>query len=86
MLAWEAREGHKLKTAMIGMVLGQHLDVLVIGVGVNGRIKVPEKTIEKAYQDGIREVIVEKTPDACRVYNDLVRSGKRVALLAHGTC
>jgi hypothetical protein len=84
--AWAARKGHKLKPAMIGMVLGHDLDVLVIGVGVNGRIKVPQKTIEKAYEEGIREVVVEKTPDACKIYNKLVRSGKRIALLAHGTC
>jgi len=29
---------------------------------------------------------VLKTPDACRAYNPLVREGKRVVLLAHGTC
>jgi hypothetical protein len=85
-MAWAAREGHKLKPGMIRMVLDHDVDILVIGVGVNGRIKVPEKTIEKAHKDGITEVIVEKTPDACRIYNDLVKSGKRVAFLAHGTC
>ncbi len=85
-LPWEARERHRLKPGMIGLVLGHHVDVLVIGAGVNGRIKVPKKTIARAYRDGIKEVIVEKTQDACAVYNELERLGKRVALLAHGTC
>ncbi len=85
-LAWDARKGHRLKPEMIAIVLGHDLEVLVIGAGVDGRIKVPRKTLDRAYADGIGEVIVEKTPDACATFNTLSRSGKRVALLAHGTC
>jgi len=42
--------------------------------------------IETAHEHGIKEVIVEATPDACKRYNKLYGKGKRVALLAHGTC
>jgi hypothetical protein len=85
-LAWGARKGHKLKPEMIDIVLGHDIETLVIGVGVNGRIKVPQKTLDRAYTDGISEVIVERTPAACEKFNALFRSGRLVALLAHGTC
>lgn len=84
--AWDTRKGHRLKPGMIGMVLGHQVDVLVIGVGVRGRIKVPEKTLDRASKDGIIEVIIKKTPEACAIYNDLIRQGRHAALLAHGTC
>ena len=58
----------------------------MIGNGVNGALTVPEKTRKKINAAGITTLIVEKTPDACRTYNKLVRQVERAALLAHGTC
>lgn len=84
--AWTERKGHTLREDMITGVLDRGLDALVIGMGVWGRISCPEP-VKKAIRDrGIDEVFVQKTPEACETYNRLVRAGKRVALLAHGTC
>ena len=83
---WEARHGHKLDPNMVDCVLGKGIDILVIGIGVYGRIKVRNKALKKIKADGIDEIIIENTPDACEVYNQLYQQGKRVALLAHGTC
>jgi len=83
---WSARKGHKLKPSMVDCVLGKDIQVLVIGNGVNGAIKVPKKTREKLRSAGIETLIIEKTPSACCKYNDLLRQGERAALLAHGTC
>lgn len=85
-LPWAARKGHRLTPPMLQVVLGEGVDVLVIGAGVYGRIKVPRRTIDAAKAGGISRVIVEKTPKACETYNELARAGKAVALLAHGTC
>lgn len=84
--AWEARKGHRLEPKMVVCVLGNDIDVLVIGNGVYGRIEVPKKTMNKIKEAGVSKVIIEKTPDACKTYNRLVNQGEYVALLAHGTC
>lgn len=83
---WEARHGHRLDPNMVEPVLGLGIDILVIGNGVYGRIKVRNKTLKKIRDDGVEEILVEKTPDACKSYNQFYHQGKRVALLAHGTC
>jgi len=83
---WPARKGHRLKPSMVECVLGQEVATLVIGNGVNGAIRVPEKTRKRLRSDGIETLIIEKTPQACRTYNQLLRQGERAALLAHGTC
>jgi hypothetical protein len=83
---WQERKGHRLKTKMVLLVLKPDVEILVIGNGVNGAIRVPEKTRQAIKTAGIVELIIEKTPAACEIYNRLVGEGKAVALLAHGTC
>lgn len=83
---WKARKGHRLKPSMVSCVLNADVEVLVIGNGVNGALKVLKKTRQKILSSGIERLIVEETPKACETYNRLLREGKRVALLAHGTC
>lgn len=84
--AWRERKGHKLKPSMITGVYDREVDVLVIGVGVYGAITCPERVREAVRGHGISELIVEETPEACATYNALFWEGRRVALLAHGTC
>lgn len=83
---WKEREGHLLDSDMITGVFDKGIKVLIIGIGVNGMIECPEKVIKKIQKKGIQEVILKKTPDACKLYNRLFHKGKKVALLAHGTC
>ncbi|HET89863.1 MAG TPA: hypothetical protein ENN99_03860 [Chloroflexi bacterium] len=84
--AWRERQGHKLKKSMITGVYDRGVDVLVIGVGVYGALKCPDKVRKAIRERGIPELIVQPTPQACATYNDLFHQGKKVALLAHGTC
>jgi len=84
--SWSARKGHRLKPSMVDCVLGEGATILVIGNGVNGAIKVPKKTCQKVRDAGIETLIIEKTPKACKTYNELIHRGKRAAFLAHGTC
>ncbi len=83
---WKERDGHVLKKSMITGVYDEKLDVLVLGVGIEGAIEVPDKVRRDVAEHGIAELVIERTPDACRVYNERQRAGQRVALLAHGTC
>ena len=84
--AWEEREGHLLKKSMITGIYNQGVDILVVGVGVERALKCPRKVIKAIHNRGIKRVIVKSTPKACKVYNKLYCRGKKVALLAHGTC
>ncbi len=83
---WQSRKGHRLKPKMVACIKGQAIDVLVIGSGVHGALKIPQKTRTAILTEGVQELIIEKTPQACRVFNRLTQEGKQVALLAHGTC
>ncbi len=84
--AWSARKGHTVKPHMLLPVLGEGVQVLVIGNGVYGKLKITQAGRKAIREGGIEELIVEKTPDACGVYNRLVHEGRRVAFLAYGTC
>lgn len=84
--SWKERKGHKLKPEMVARVFGRGVSVLVIGNGVNGAIKVKKRTINAIMDAGIAELIIERTPKACEIYNQIVRDGRQAALLAHGTC
>ena len=59
--------------------------VIIIGTGAYGAVKPPKEIIEFIKKQGIK-VIVEKTADACKTYNSLLKQGKKVAALLHNTC
>ncbi|MHB1319534.1 MAG: Mth938-like domain-containing protein [Anaerolineae bacterium] len=83
---WAERKGHLLRRQMITGIVPGAADTLVIGTGVYGRIKCPKKLRRELEASGLCEVIVQPTAEACATYNRLVSEGRRVALLAHGTC
>lgn len=83
---WKERKGHEIRKSMITGVYDEDVDVLVIGAGVESGLDVPGKVKKDIAAHGIDELIVEPTPEACRIYNRLYREGRKVALLAHGTC
>ena len=83
---WKERKGHRLAPEMLERVYGRGIEVLVIGCGVHRALECPDDVIAAAHQHGVAEVIVKATPEACQEYNRLYNQGRRVALLAHGTC
>ena len=83
---WKERKGHRLTPDMITGVDKKDMEILIIGIGVNGDIVHSDDVPNTITEQGIGQVIFEKTPTACKMYNTLYHEGKRVALLAHGTC
>ena len=83
---WRERRGHRLRARMITGVLDRGIEVLVIGTGVYGSLKCSKKVRLSIAERGIDEIVVQRTPRACRTFNTLYHQGRRVALLAHGTC
>ncbi len=83
---WKDRKGHMLNQSMVEKAIDKDIDIVVIGNGADGALIVPEDVVSYLLENGIKEVIVEKTPEACKIYNGLFHDGKKVALFAHGTC
>lgn len=83
---WKERKGHLLTSEMITGVFDLGLETLIIGNGVEGKLDCPEKVKRSIKRRGIPNVVLLRTPKACKLYNDLFSEGLKVAMLAHGTC
>ena len=60
-------------------------EIIIIGTGSSGVVQVSDDIKEKIKAEGI-QIIVEKTQEACRIYNDLRKKEKKVAAVLHSTC
>ena len=81
---WWRKEGHDLHIEDIESIFKEQLEVLIIGTGKYGVMKVPVQTREYIESNGI-DLIVEPTDKACEVYNRVSKDKKAVAAL-HLTC
>ena len=81
---WWRRKGHELFLGDITRVLTENPEVLVVGTGTSGLMKVLPEVGRAAEAQGIK-LIAETTEEACHAYNQLCRSQKVVAAL-HLTC
>jgi hypothetical protein len=82
--SWWRKEGHLLRFADLSELLQAKPDVLVIGTGYAGVMRVPRETIDLITAQGI-EVKVERTSNAVALYNAL-QNGKMVIAALHITC
>jgi len=82
---WWRKEGHGLHISDLGEVLKEQVEVLIVGTGYSGLMKVPTETKEFMKREGF-ELIIQPTREACKTYNGLVESGKRVIAALHLTC
>jgi hypothetical protein len=81
---WWRKEGHRLYVEDLKDVLEAKPEVLVVGTGYYGLMTVPSETRKHVESEGI-ELIAQKTTEACKTFNRLVKSRKVVAAL-HLTC
>ncbi|MDH4221498.1 MAG: Mth938-like domain-containing protein [Candidatus Bathyarchaeota archaeon] len=81
---WWRKEGHRLHVEDLKDVLEVKPEVLVVGTGYSGLMRVPPETRRYVESEGI-EFIAQKTTEACETFNHLVKSRKVVAAL-HLTC
>jgi len=81
---WWRKEGHQLSIEDLKQVLKEKPEVLVVGTGYVGLMKILPETQERLKSEGI-QLIAEKTRKACEVYNQLSKS-KRVIAALHLTC
>ena len=83
--SWRRKEGHVLHASDMRAALEEFLpEVVVIGTGYAGMMKVPKETKDYLQTKGI-ELLVERTEKACGLFNTLSKS-KRVLAALHLTC
>jgi hypothetical protein len=82
---WWRKEGHNLCIDDIREIINKKPDVLIIGTGNFGLMKVSKELIENIKLSGIKQVIVKKTGDACTEYNNLYKNTNLIAAF-HLTC
>lgn len=83
---WWRKEGHRLQVEDIKeVVVKEKPEVLVVGTGYFGLMKIPAETVQFLKSKGV-ELIAQKTRDACAAYNRLVESGRKVVAALHLSC
>jgi hypothetical protein len=81
---WWRKKGHELCSEDIKEILDYGPEVLIIGTGKFGLMKVGESTIKHIRERGIK-LIVQRTSEAVKIYNEVARKKRTVAAL-HLTC
>jgi len=81
---WWRKEGHRLHFSDLEDVIREKPEILIIGTGRFGVMKVPDEVVRRLEEMGIK-VIVLKTKEACKKYNELKDKHYVVAAL-HLTC
>ena len=82
--SWWRKEGHKLHIEDITEIIQEKPEVLVVGTGNTGLMRVLPETKRYIESKGL-ELVIEKTEEACKIFNELSKS-KRVIAALHLTC
>lgn len=82
---WWRKEGHSLGVEDLTEVLEYNPDILVIGRGYSGFMKVPADTKRELNNHRI-QVVEGRTGEVYSIFNDLVAKGRKVVGAFHLTC
>jgi len=82
---WRSAGGHVFAPADLEEVMAAAPEIVVLGTGYLGRVKVLDETLTE-FADAGSEVIVEKTSRAVESFNRLAAEGRDVAAALHLTC
>jgi hypothetical protein len=82
---WWRKESHRLHVEDVKDALEEKPNVLVVGTGYSGLVKVLPETEKYVRSRGV-ELIVQRTGEAYKTFNRLVQSGKTVIAAFHLTC
>ncbi len=82
---WWRKEGHRLHINDLKEVLEAKPDVLIVGTGYYGLVKVPPETRKHIETQGIR-LVIQSTTEACKTYNRLDKPGMTIVAALHLTC
>ena len=81
---WRREKGHSLTKADLQAILAEPPDLLIVGTGSRGILKVPAATAEAIRSEGI-ELVALPTGRAVGKYNE-VKDSRKTAAALHLTC
>jgi hypothetical protein len=81
---WRRKSGHLLRSSDICSVLDYRPEVLIVGTGALGFLKV-DKSLKEKLKKQDTKLIIKNTPDAITEYNQLYKE-KRTVCALHLTC
>jgi hypothetical protein len=84
---WGRKEGHRLYMEDLKEILEREEkpEVLLVGTGYYGIMKISPE-VENALKSRGIELVVQPTREAIQTFNELLKSGRRVAGAFHLTC
>jgi len=82
---WRRKEGHSLGPSDLKEVFQYHPDVLVVGQGAYGRMKIADATLRRANEEGI-ELVAADTANSVQRFNEEMEKGAKVVGAFHLTC
>jgi len=82
---WRRKEGHCLNIEDLKEVIQEKPEILVVGVGYFGFVRVPVEVKEYVKSKGI-DLITQSTKVACITFNSLLKSKKKVVAALHLAC
>jgi len=82
---WRSAGGHVYAPTDLEEVVAAAPEIVVLGTGYFGRVKVLDETLTVCAEAG-SEVIVEKTSRAVESFNQLAAEGRDVVAALHLTC
>ena len=82
---WWRKDGHTLAIEDLADVIASDPQVVIIGTGYYGQMKVPTSTQEHLQKKGIR-LEIARTEDAVKLFNQLTKDYTRIVAALHLTC
>ena len=82
---WWRKQGHRLDTEDIADILSAKPEMLVIGTGYAGNMRIPD-SVRAAIENQNISVVAAETAKAVSIFNRLNGEGKNVAGAFHLTC
>lgn len=82
---WSARERHILKLVDVKDLIESKPEIILIGTGASGLLQVSAEIKDEIMRKRIA-LYTDKTDSACKIFNEIIKKGKRVAALFHATC
>jgi len=82
---WWRKEGHSLHKEDVKDILKNPPDLLIVGEGSQGRLRLLPETRQALENKGI-EVETKKTGRACKLFNKMIEEGRDVVAVLHLTC
>lgn len=82
---WWRKEGHRLTPEDITDILSTRPEILVVGMGEPGRMRVSD-TLRTLLAEADIQLVEEPMAKAVETFNRLYREGKKVAAAFHLTC